>query len=157
MGKTLPSASPAVAVTYDATLVMAVEISNKSWVVAAHAPGLGQIKVKQTIRPSAEALAALIELRAAPAIPGLISVSGMRFPGQRPNVLVEHLRQARQPAIRQNCSKLSPTPSQAVSTTVVISAALASASGDVVAFFMALLSVWIRHPEPTAQGEQREL
>ena len=52
MGKTMSSlASPAVAVDYDATLIMAVEISNKSWVVAAHVPGLGHIKAKQTIAP----------------------------------------------------------------------------------------------------------
>lgn len=62
MGKTMSSlASPAVAVDYDATLIMPVEISNKSWVVAAHVPGLGHIKAKQTIGPTAEALATSIE------------------------------------------------------------------------------------------------
>ena len=54
MGKTISLASPAVAVDYDATLIMAVEISNKSWVVAAHVPGLGHIKAKQTIGPTAK-------------------------------------------------------------------------------------------------------
>ena len=61
MGKTMSLASPADAVDYDATLIMAVETSNKSWVVAAHVPGLGHIKAKQTIGPTAEALATSIE------------------------------------------------------------------------------------------------
>jgi hypothetical protein len=57
MGKTMSLASPADAVDYDATLIMALETSDKSWVVAAHAPGLGHIKAKQTIGRRAEALA----------------------------------------------------------------------------------------------------
>lgn len=61
MGKTISSSSPTVAVDYDATLIMAVETSNKSWVVAAHVPGLGHVKAKQTIDPMAEALATSIE------------------------------------------------------------------------------------------------
>ena len=61
MGKTISLASPADAVDYDATLIMAVETSNKSWVVAAHVPGFGHIKAKQTIGPTAEALATSIE------------------------------------------------------------------------------------------------
>ncbi|MCQ4189289.1 IS110 family transposase, partial [Methylocystis suflitae] len=61
MGKTISSAWPTVAVDYDATLIMAVETSSKSWVVAAHVPGLGHIKAKQTIDPMAEALATSIE------------------------------------------------------------------------------------------------
>ncbi|MBG0807927.1 hypothetical protein IY145_00575 [Methylosinus sp. H3A] len=61
MGKTISSALPTVAVDYDATLIMAVETSNKSWVEAAHVPGLGHIKAKQTIDPAAEALATSIE------------------------------------------------------------------------------------------------
>ncbi len=36
-------------------------LSSKSWVVAAHVPGLGDIKAKQTIEPMAEALATSIE------------------------------------------------------------------------------------------------
>jgi transposase len=48
-------------VDYDATLILAVEISNKSWVVAAHVPGLGRVKAKRTIAPQAAALAAAIE------------------------------------------------------------------------------------------------
>ena len=54
-------AVPAAAVDYDATLILAVETSNKSWVVAAQVPGLGQVKAKRTIAPKAEALAAAIE------------------------------------------------------------------------------------------------
>ncbi|MBG0808251.1 transposase [Methylosinus sp. H3A] len=61
MGKTISSALPTVAVDYDATLIMAVETSNKSWVVAAHVPGLGNIKAKQTIEPATAALATSIE------------------------------------------------------------------------------------------------
>ena len=61
MAKTMSSASPAVAVDYDATLIMALEVGNKSWVVAAHVPGFGHIKAKQTIDPTAEALAIAIE------------------------------------------------------------------------------------------------
>jgi transposase len=61
MGKTMSLASPAHAVDYDATLIMAVETSNKNWVVAAHVPGFGHIKAKQTIGPTAEALATSIE------------------------------------------------------------------------------------------------
>jgi hypothetical protein len=38
MGKTMSLASATVAVDYDATLILAVDTSNKSWVVAAHVP-----------------------------------------------------------------------------------------------------------------------
>jgi len=60
MTKTTSSPSPA-AIDYDATLILAVETSNKNWVLAAHVPGLGPVKAKQTIDPSAEALAKAIE------------------------------------------------------------------------------------------------
>jgi transposase len=59
--KTTSLPSPAAAVDYDATLILAVETSNKSWVLAAHVPGLGQVKSKQTIAPGAEALAKAID------------------------------------------------------------------------------------------------
>ena len=49
MSQTISSATPTVTVDYDATLIMAVETSSKSWVVAAHVPGLGHLKAKQTI------------------------------------------------------------------------------------------------------------
>ena len=61
MAKAMSLASPAVAVDYDATLIMSVEVSNKSWVVAAHVPGFGHVKAKQTIDATAEALATSIE------------------------------------------------------------------------------------------------
>jgi transposase len=48
-------------VDYDATLILAVETSSKSWVVAAQVPGLGQVKAKRTIAPQGAALVAAIE------------------------------------------------------------------------------------------------
>lgn len=48
-------------VDYETALVLALEISNKSWVVAAHVPGIGQVKAKQVIAPNANALEAAIE------------------------------------------------------------------------------------------------
>ena len=53
--------SPVVAVDYNTTLVLALETSSKSWVLAAHVPGTGQVKAKQVIAPSADALEATIE------------------------------------------------------------------------------------------------
>ena len=41
---------------YDRTLILAVEISNRSWVVAAQVPGLRQKGVKQQLVPRADAL-----------------------------------------------------------------------------------------------------
>jgi transposase len=61
MGKTMSLASATAAVDYDATLILAVDTSNKSWVVAAHVPGFGHIKAKQTTAPTADALAVAIE------------------------------------------------------------------------------------------------
>jgi transposase len=61
MTKTSSLPLPAAAVDYDVTLILAVETSNKSWVLAAHVPGLGQVKAKKTMAPAAEALAAAIE------------------------------------------------------------------------------------------------
>jgi transposase len=58
--KIASSPSPA-AVDYDATLILAVETSNKNWVLAAHVPGLGQVKAKQTIEPNVDALSKAIE------------------------------------------------------------------------------------------------
>ena len=34
---------------YDRTLVLAIELSNKSWVLAAQVPGLPRVKAKRTI------------------------------------------------------------------------------------------------------------
>ena len=44
----------------DTTLVLAIELSNKNWVLAAHVPGLPLKKAKQTILPAADALMAAI-------------------------------------------------------------------------------------------------
>ena len=50
------SISQPVALDYDSTLVLAIELSNTSWVLAAQVPGLPRVKAKQTIEPTAEAL-----------------------------------------------------------------------------------------------------
>jgi transposase len=52
-----PSATP----DFDRTLVMAIELSNTNWVLAAQVPGLPRLKAKRTIEPAAEALLAAIE------------------------------------------------------------------------------------------------
>ena len=39
------------ALQYDRTLVLAIELSSKSWVLAAQAPGLQKTKAKRTIEP----------------------------------------------------------------------------------------------------------
>ncbi len=52
---------PVVAVDYNTTLVLALETSSKNWVLAAHVPGTRQVKAKQMIAPSADALEAAIE------------------------------------------------------------------------------------------------
>ncbi len=44
----------------DTTLVLAIELSNKNWVLAAHVPGLPLKKAKQTILPAADGLMAAI-------------------------------------------------------------------------------------------------
>src|SRR3954465_13784137 len=43
------------------TLILAVEISNRSWVVAAQVPGLQHKGVKQQLAPRADALMAAVE------------------------------------------------------------------------------------------------
>jgi transposase len=48
------------AVDYERTLVLSIEVSNKSWVLAAQVPGLPHTKAKRTINPEAEALSAAI-------------------------------------------------------------------------------------------------
>ena len=40
-------------IDYDQTLVLALELSSKSWVLAAQVPGLPQTKAKRTIVPEA--------------------------------------------------------------------------------------------------------
>src|SRR3982750_2934851 len=46
---------------YDRTLILAVEISNRSWVVAAQVPGLRQTGAKQQLAPQADARMAAVE------------------------------------------------------------------------------------------------
>jgi transposase len=46
---------------YDRTLVLAIELSNKAWVLAAQVPGLPRVKAKRTIEPTTEALLAAIQ------------------------------------------------------------------------------------------------
>ncbi len=53
--------APALSSNLNAALVVAVEISRTAWVIAAHAPGLGPIKIKQRIEPRGEALLLAIE------------------------------------------------------------------------------------------------
>jgi transposase len=46
---------------YERTLILALELSNTSWVVAAQIPGLAAVKAKRSIKPTPEALMAAIE------------------------------------------------------------------------------------------------
>src|SRR3984957_15676379 len=59
MSQTVAAPIPA-AVDYERTLVLAIEVSNKNWVLAAQVPGLPHTKAKWTIEPEAEALLAAI-------------------------------------------------------------------------------------------------
>ena len=59
MLQTVASVKPS-AVDYERTLVLAIESSNKSWVLAAQVPGLPHTKAKRTVNPEAEALLAAI-------------------------------------------------------------------------------------------------
>jgi transposase len=45
---------------YNETLVLAIELSNAKWVLAAQVPGLANVKNKRTIEPTVEALTAAI-------------------------------------------------------------------------------------------------
>jgi transposase len=53
--------SPSIGPDYDRTLILAVEISGRSWVVAAQVPGLHQKNLKQQLAPQADALMAALE------------------------------------------------------------------------------------------------
>jgi transposase len=46
---------------YERTLILAIELSNTSWVLAARIPGLPGVKAKRSIEPTPEALMAAIE------------------------------------------------------------------------------------------------
>ena len=59
MSQTVAAPIPA-AVDHERTLVLAIEVSNKSWVIAAQVPGLPHTKAKRTIDPEAKALLAAI-------------------------------------------------------------------------------------------------
>jgi transposase len=50
-----------IAPDHDITLVLAIELSNASWVLAAQVPGLPRLKAKRSIEPTAEALMAAID------------------------------------------------------------------------------------------------
>jgi hypothetical protein len=60
MTQTLTAASKPVALDYDNTLVLAIELSKASWVLAAQVPGLPRLKAKRSVEPTAEALMAAI-------------------------------------------------------------------------------------------------
>jgi hypothetical protein len=59
MPQTIAAPIPA-ALDYERTLVLAIEVSSKSWVIAAQVPGLPRTKAKRTINPESEALLAAI-------------------------------------------------------------------------------------------------
>ena len=61
MAQASASHSHPIALDYEKTLVLAIELSNASWVLAAQVPGLPRVKAKQTIAPTTEALLAAIE------------------------------------------------------------------------------------------------
>lgn len=46
---------------YDTTLVLAIELSNTSWILAAQVPGLPRVKARRSVEPTAEGLMAAIE------------------------------------------------------------------------------------------------
>lgn len=46
---------------YDRTLILAIDLSNKKWVLAAQVPGMPQTKARRTIEPTPEALMAAID------------------------------------------------------------------------------------------------
>ena len=59
MSPTIAALRPA-AVDYERTLILSIEVSNQSWVLAAQVPGLPHTKAKRTVDPEAEALMAAI-------------------------------------------------------------------------------------------------
>ena len=61
MPKTPTHPSDSAAGCYDDALVLAVELSNKSWVLAAQVPGLPKTKARQAIAPTTDALMAAID------------------------------------------------------------------------------------------------
>lgn len=61
MPNTSTRSNAAAALDYDDALVLAIELSNKSWVLAAQAPGLPKTKARQVITPTTDALMAAID------------------------------------------------------------------------------------------------
>jgi len=61
MTPTSGSLSHPITLDYENTLVLAIELSKASWVLAAQVPGLPRIKAKQTVEPRTEALLAAID------------------------------------------------------------------------------------------------
>ena len=55
------SSNSAEAVQYDTTLILAIELRSKTWVLAAQVPGLPQTKAKRTIAPDKLALQSAID------------------------------------------------------------------------------------------------
>jgi transposase len=45
---------------YDTTLVLAIELSNTSWTLAAQVPGLPRVRARLSLKPTAEGLVAAI-------------------------------------------------------------------------------------------------
>ena len=60
MTQSSDSISDPIALNYENTLVLAIELSNANWVLAAQVPGLLRVKAKQTIEPRANVLMAAI-------------------------------------------------------------------------------------------------
>jgi hypothetical protein len=61
MAQTSDLLSHPIALDCENTFLLAIKLSNTSWVLAAQIPGLPRLKAKQTIEPTAEALLAVIE------------------------------------------------------------------------------------------------
>jgi transposase len=61
MPNTLPRSNAPAAPGYERALVLAIELSTKSWVLAAQVPGLPKTKARQVIAPTTEALMAAID------------------------------------------------------------------------------------------------
>jgi hypothetical protein len=53
--------APVLSFDLRSTLVVAVEISQAAWVIAAHVPGLGHVKTRRRIEPNSEALLDAVE------------------------------------------------------------------------------------------------
>jgi hypothetical protein len=54
-------AAPVLSFDPNTTLVIAAEISQAAWVIAAHVPGLGHVKVRRRIEPHGNALLQAID------------------------------------------------------------------------------------------------